>query len=278
MVNGTFENIVHESGKVVKIALLLCVVLIVTGCSPGSGAGLDANGRPIGEVPDPDDAPTLANIQARIFTPICTRCHIGAAAPQGLRLDAANSFDDLVGVRSREVSSFFRVLPAAPDNSYLVHKIEGTAAVGEQMPLGGPPLPAEDILLIRQWIADGAEPIATASSGVTKVLNVQSGTPDSGTAHVIRIIFSKDLDASTIHDTSVVVVKSSDDVFGNDDDVQEFNYRVSSSFTNRHALVIRIPITSEGNNWYRINVSPEGSARILDISGQPVEPYVLELH
>ena len=135
---------------------ILLVLLLAAACSPGSGEGLDANGRPIGEGSIPGDEPTLANIQARVFTPVCTQCHIGAGAPQGLRLDAVNAFNDLVGIPSREVSGLFRVNPFNPDISYLVQKIEGTAAVGGQMPLGGPPLPDEDIALIRQWILNGA--------------------------------------------------------------------------------------------------------------------------
>ena len=135
----------------------LLSTLLIVACAPGSGDGLDANGRPIGETPDPGDAPTLANIQARIFTPICTQCHIGAAAPQGLRLDEANAFTNLVNFPSQEVG-LLRVEPFRPDDSYLVHKVEGTQAVGGQMPLGGPPLPIDDQMLIRQWIANGAMP------------------------------------------------------------------------------------------------------------------------
>lgn len=131
-------------------------MLSVAACSAGSGEGLDISGRPIGNAPPPGDEPTLANVQARVFTPICTACHIGAAAPLGLRLDEANAFNDLVGVNSQQVGGLLRVEPFSPDASYLVRKIEGTAAVGAQMPLGGPPLPVEDIQLVRDWILDGA--------------------------------------------------------------------------------------------------------------------------
>ena len=258
-----------------RLLLLFCITL--SACNAGSGEGLDASGRPIGETPDPTDLPTLANIQARVFTPICTQCHIGAAAPQGLRLDVVNSFNDLVGVRSREVGSLFRVSPSDPDNSYLVQKIQGSAAVGAQMPLGGPPLPADDILLIRQWIADGAAPIATTNSGVTKVVSVESGAPIPGMAHVIRVLFSNDLDATTIHNTSIIVHRSSDDVFGNDDDIIEFGHIVMSSVANRRAIEIGIPYSRNSDNWYRVAISPEGSAIILDASGLPVQPYQVEL-
>ena len=50
-----------------------------------------------------------------------------------------------------------RVAPGAPDDSYLVHKIEGTAAQGQQMPPNGAaPLSQAEIGAIRQWITDGA--------------------------------------------------------------------------------------------------------------------------
>ena len=139
--------------------ITLITALFLVAYSAGSGEGLDASGRPIGETPPAGDEPTLANIQARIFTPICTRCHIGAAAPQGLRLDAANAFDNLVNVPSQEVGQL-RVEPFRPDDSYLVRKVEGTQSVGAQMPFGGPPLSDEDQLLIRQWVANGAMPDA----------------------------------------------------------------------------------------------------------------------
>src|SRR5262245_16280280 len=93
-----------------------------------------------------------------IFTTNCIVCHSGASAPRGLKLDAQNSFNLLVNVSSSEVPSLKRVKPSDPDNSYLVQKVEGTAAVGGRMPLGRPPLSDAQIGLIRQWIAEGAMP------------------------------------------------------------------------------------------------------------------------
>lgn len=266
----------RRGSAVQRLVIFLC--LLVSACTAGSGDGLDASGRPIGETPDPNDEPTLSNIQARVFTPICIQCHVGASAPQGLRLDSVNSFDDLVGVPSQEVSSLFRVSPSDPDNSYLVQKIEGTASVGGQMPLGGPPLPAEDIQLIRQWITNGAQQVATSSSGVAKVRSVQAQITISESSHVVRVAFSNELDGSTIHNSSIVVIKSSDKFFGNEDDVRVFNFTVSGSFANRHAIEIRIPVMRIGDSWYRIIISPEGSAVILDAFGQPVETYQMEVH
>jgi Ca2+-binding RTX toxin-like protein len=93
-----------------------------------------------------------------IFTARCTGCHNVAAAPHGLILDADNSYELLVNVASKEVPSLDRVDPGNPDDSYLVQKVEGTAAVGGQMPLGRTPLTAEQIALIRRWISEGADP------------------------------------------------------------------------------------------------------------------------
>ena len=133
----------------------------IAGCSAGNGEGLDENGQPIPI--DPPAASDFQEIQDTVFTPICTQCHIGANAPQGLRLDAANSYAMLVNVSSSEVPNLLRVNPGNPDQSYLVQKIQGNAAVGGRMPLGQAALPQDRIDLIRQWIAAGAPPASVAS-------------------------------------------------------------------------------------------------------------------
>lgn len=146
-----------------RAALCLWIAMVGTvasigGCGGGSGAGLDANGRPIGEGADPSGPllPNYASIQSHVFTPICSVCHAGGSAPQGLRLDASNAYAMTVGVSSAEVPSILRIKPGDPDNSYLIQKIEGHASVGARMPYGGPYLDAATIAMIRQWIANGA--------------------------------------------------------------------------------------------------------------------------
>ena len=67
------------------------------------------------------------------------------------------SFANLVGVTSRQQPSLSRVAAGDPDNSYLVQKIEGTAASGQRMPLGGGVLDQAVIDDIRLWIANGAD-------------------------------------------------------------------------------------------------------------------------
>lgn len=138
------------------ISLLL--LLLVSGCA-GNGKGLDENGNPIGTAGGLPVAfePTFANIQQNVFTPICAQCHIGATAPQGMRLDEANSYQMIVGVPSAEKPDLLRIDPRNPDASYLIRKLEGGPDIaGAQMPRGRSPLPQDVINAIRVWVARGA--------------------------------------------------------------------------------------------------------------------------
>jgi hypothetical protein len=107
-------------------------------------------------------AVTLGELQTLIFSPSCSQsgCHSGPTGgelPSGMDLTSANnSFNALVNVASIEVGSLNRVTPGDPDNSYIVQKLEGTAAVGARMPQGGPFLDQATIDMVRQWITDGA--------------------------------------------------------------------------------------------------------------------------
>jgi hypothetical protein len=49
------------------------------------------------------------------------------------------------------------VIPGDPENSYLIHKLEGRPGiVGTQMPRGDVRLSAGQILVIKRWIERGA--------------------------------------------------------------------------------------------------------------------------
>lgn len=107
--------------------------------------------------------PTLDDIQAAVFTPSCATagCHSGPAGntlPTGMDLSSADaSFASLVGVPNLQPPAFLRVSAGDPDNSYLIQKLEGTAAFGAQMPLIGGPLDQTVIDDIREWITNGAQ-------------------------------------------------------------------------------------------------------------------------
>ena len=107
-------------------------------------------------------AVTLTQLQTQVFTPLCSGCHngsqpAGGPLPGSQNLTAGNTFSNLVGVPSIEQPALMRVKPNDPDNSYLIHKVEGTAGItGAQMPFGGPPLSQATIDQIRAWISGGA--------------------------------------------------------------------------------------------------------------------------
>src|SRR5260370_28039480 len=90
-------------------ALVLLGCAAAAGCA-GSGQGLDQNGQPIssgGTTGGPVTA-DFQSIQANVFTPICSVCHIRASAPEGLQLDAPHSYNLLVGVPSSEQPTLMR--------------------------------------------------------------------------------------------------------------------------------------------------------------------------
>ena len=59
---------------------------------------------------------------------------------------------------ARAVSGSMRVVPGDPDRSYLVRTIEGASGIaGQRMPINGPYLTSEQIAMVRQWIAQGAQ-------------------------------------------------------------------------------------------------------------------------
>ena len=136
-------------------AALATLLVVGIGC-PGEGTGLDPFGKPLTDaVPL---GPTLAAIQANIFTAICTQCHTGSAAPEGMALDAGVARQNIVGVPSNQIPGLLRVNPGKPDSSYIVWKIEGRDGIGGlRMPRNLPPLSADQIAAIRQWIENGAE-------------------------------------------------------------------------------------------------------------------------
>jgi uncharacterized protein (TIGR03118 family) len=106
-------------------------------------------------------AVTLAQLQANIFTPRCSGCHngVGNVLPGVMNLSsAAASHAALVNVTSLNEPAFKRVKPNDPDNSYIIHKLEGTQTVGSRMPFGGPFLDQATIDQVRAWIQAGAAP------------------------------------------------------------------------------------------------------------------------
>lgn len=96
-----------------------------------------------------------------IFLAECNDCHGAKRPKKGLDLSAGVGYEALVGKPANEVPDLLLVKPGDPDGSYLWHKMEHTAAEGKGMPrtlFSSKKLPAEQLDLIKRWIADGAKP------------------------------------------------------------------------------------------------------------------------
>ena len=117
--------------------------------------------------PTPNLEPTFSSVQSQIFETTdvagrqaCVNCHtnVGRNPSGGLNLLHAVAYDQLVNVASARKPGAIRVIPGDPENSYLVHKIEGRSGiVGVRMPTTGPPyLTDGQILILKRWIALGA--------------------------------------------------------------------------------------------------------------------------
>jgi hypothetical protein len=201
-------------------AKIFCATLLSAAClagCAGSGEGLDQNGQPItgANMPSGPIQPTLESIEENVFTPICSKCHIGAGAPEGLQLDAAHAYNNLVGVPSAEEPSFQRIDPGNPNSSYLILKIENAMGIeGGQMPLGEQPLTQATMAAIVQWVANGA-PNVPATAAASQVFAVQSTVPLDKSTVIgplarILVAFTQEVDASLINDSTVTLERMGD--------------------------------------------------------------------
>jgi hypothetical protein len=145
--------------------LALGVALFLAACGGGDGpTGLDGsgndNGRPDGggNTSNVKDDPSFQNDIFPVFTQTgCTAsgCH-GSGQGDLTMTTASVAYGNLVDVSS-PTSGEVRVIPGNAAGSYLVKKLEGTAAFGARMPLGGSPLSANDLQNIKNWINKGAK-------------------------------------------------------------------------------------------------------------------------
>jgi hypothetical protein len=242
----------------------MLAILALAGCA-GSGEGLDENGRPDTGGPPPLTA-DFDSIQQNVFTPICTGCHAGAAAPLGLQLTAGVSYAQLVGVPSVEVTSLLRVAPGDPDPSYLVQKIEGTAEVGDRMPQGGPPLPQATIDVIRQWIVDGAQPSTDAlSSGGPATLVAVSPTAPVPAGEPARIIVAADaeLDTSLIHAGNVILLRSGGDgSFGEGNESAVDGLAITITSLAPTVIAVALPANALVADRFELRLAGSGAAPI----------------
>jgi hypothetical protein len=257
------ESSINSMGP--KAFFIAATALFLAGCA-GNGEGLDDNGEPV--APGPPANSDFQEIQSTIFTPICTACHVGANAPQGLRLDAANSYALLVNVASSESPGTMRVNPGNPDASYLVQKIEGTAAVGVRMPANGPPyLSQAQIDLVRRWILAGA-PQSASPPGQLKLTSSIPAVAETAPPGLdkLTLIFNGELDASLVGPHTLTLRD------GFDREVPFPDARVPIGRPG--VIELQLPRAMPPGS-YQLEVHGSGPASIADVAGHALEQDVL---
>ncbi len=145
-----------------RATLVFLTLVAFVACGDGDdGTGPDGNGGTDGNGGNGGGTPTLSGDVQPIFTQRCalSGCHIAPDPEEGMDLSDGLAFANTVGVPSNQ-SQLLRIDPGAPDDSYLVHKIQGTqgdvGGSGSRMPLTGCCLTSAQITLIRDWISAGA--------------------------------------------------------------------------------------------------------------------------
>jgi len=250
-----------------NVLFLTSIGLLLSACTGGDGSGLPPT-QPPGAF-----GPNFSEIQANVLAPTCatTGCHLGAGAPQGLRLDDANSFGMMVGVASSEASSILRVAPGDPDNSYLIQKMEGTASVGAQMPLNAPPVEQVSIDVIRQWISDGAIDDRVPSSAAIKVTSL---TPIPGTALTaepsnVIAMFDRELDISTVNMMTFRLEGSGGDTtFGENNEIPITASNITTTATSATFDLTGVALADD---TYRVRLLGSGASIIMDLDANALD-------
>jgi len=210
-----------------------------------------------------------------VFTPTCATsgCHAGAGAPQGLRLEAATSFGLLVNVASTEDGTVLRVEPGNPDNSYLIHKLEGTASFGGQMPLNGTPLAQATINVIRQWIIDGAIDDRVQSADPIRVTSLTPvpGSDDVAPADIVAT-FDRELDVATVNVNTFLLERSGGDgTFGDGNEVDVTAAAITTPAVTPMSATFDLTGVAMPDDTYRVRPLGSGASVILDIDANALD-------
>jgi hypothetical protein len=263
---------------------ILCATLLSVACASGcagNGDGLDQNGQPItpGSMTGGAIQPTLESLEENVFTTICSICHLGAGAPEGLHLDAAHAYNARVGVPSAEEPSFLRVNPGNPDSSYMILKIENAPGIeGSQMPLNLPPLPQATMDAMRQWVANGA-PNVPAAAAASQVFAVQGTVPvDKSTVNAplarILVSFTQDVDASLVNESTVTLERMGDADLDPEAAVTAVSGTkipaVGALAEHNPAVLLITPSRALDSGVYRVSVRGTGGGAIANLSAGPL--------
>jgi mono/diheme cytochrome c family protein len=99
-------------------------------------------------------APSVPAPIRKLFRANCTDCHSGASPSARLNLDPDYLPASILGRPSSKKPDFKIADPAAPEKSYILMKLRGTAGIsGSRMPRGRKKLSDADIQAVADWLA-----------------------------------------------------------------------------------------------------------------------------
>ena len=277
------------SGALSKILPMLLTVAALGACESSYDEAAEAFYANRAPTPDPTPTPpppapppgssfgpNFSEIQANVFTPTCATsgCHAGSNPAASLNLEAANSYAMLVGVASTQDAGIQRVNPNNPNLSYLIQKMEGTAATGNVMPPTGS-IEQADIDIVRQWITDGAiDDTAAPPAGPIRVttLSIAPNSTLNSTPGQITAGFDRELDASTVNaNTFILEGSNGDGIFDDGDDMPVTAASITVPGTNPQSAVFSLSGITLADDTYRIRLLGSGASVIMDLDANALD-------
>ncbi|MEE9335377.1 MAG: hypothetical protein V3U65_14905 [Granulosicoccaceae bacterium] len=107
-----------------------------------------------------DSTQAFAELQLKVFGPMCSGCHSGGGITQPSNTDFSNadaSYAALVNQASTRHPNKKLVTPGNSAQSYLVNTLNGTQEGGSRMPMRSTPLNDDLMAAVRLWIDQGAK-------------------------------------------------------------------------------------------------------------------------
>lgn len=259
----------------IPVFTMLAAVLL-TACGGGSGGGNGGGNPGGGGNPPPTFNANFSEIQSNVFTPNCATsgCHTGAGAPQGLRLDDANSYGMLVGVASSEAPAVMRVAAGDPDNSYLIQKLEGTASVGAQMPLNSPALAQSVIDIVRLWITNGAIDDRAPSGAPIRVTSLSPvpGSDLTATPTSIVAMFDRELDVSTVTASTFLLEGSGGDgSFGDGNETSITAAAITTPAMTPMSATFDLTGVALADDTYQVRLLGSGGSVLMDLDANALD-------
>lgn len=102
------------------------------------------------------------DVEPIISSSCVASCHEVDGLNESLILTEGSAYDNLIGVMSGQLPQMQIVNPGNKSVSYMWHKLNNThlaeGGSGAQMPYEGQALPAGELILIGDWIDEGAMP------------------------------------------------------------------------------------------------------------------------